>query len=119
MEVAVRERQRGNPQFAFLFGGEGADFYRECLFKFAAELAPGASAPAGGAVSQQPAPPPARRPDPSAAPARGPGAGVGTGAGGCSRAAPAANTVDATGGGVTAGGDGRGRDEPRRPSRTP
>ena len=26
MEATVRERQRGNPQFAFLFGGEGAEY---------------------------------------------------------------------------------------------
>ena len=34
MEATVRERQRTNPQFAFLFGGEGADFYQECVRKF-------------------------------------------------------------------------------------
>uniref|UniRef100_A0A7S3SYE9 SURP motif domain-containing protein n=1 Tax=Emiliania huxleyi TaxID=2903 RepID=A0A7S3SYE9_EMIHU len=39
MEAAVRERQRGNPQFAFLFGGEGAKYYRECLQRFRMEAA--------------------------------------------------------------------------------
>ena len=34
MEATVRERQRDNPEFAFLFGGEGAAYYTECLQKF-------------------------------------------------------------------------------------
>ena len=34
MEGMVRERQRTNPHFAFLFGGEGAAYYQECLRKF-------------------------------------------------------------------------------------
>ena len=38
MEAAVRERQRGNPQFAFLFGGEGAKYYRECLQRQASRM---------------------------------------------------------------------------------
>jgi hypothetical protein len=34
MEATVRERQRTNPNFAFLFGGDGASYYQECLRKF-------------------------------------------------------------------------------------
>ena len=34
MEHTVMERQRGNPEFAFLFGGEGAGYYRTCLERF-------------------------------------------------------------------------------------
>ena len=34
MEDTVRERQRTNPLFAFLFGGEGAGYYQECLRKY-------------------------------------------------------------------------------------
>ena len=34
MEETVRERQRTNPAFSFLFGGEGAGYYRECLRKY-------------------------------------------------------------------------------------
>ena len=33
MEAAVSSKQRGNPEFAFLFGG-GAAYYTECLQKF-------------------------------------------------------------------------------------
>ena len=46
MEATVRERQRGNAQFAFLFGGEGADYYKECLRRFSAS-GNGSSGPAG------------------------------------------------------------------------
>ena len=35
MEDTVRERQRTNPNFAFLFGGEGAGYYQECVRNFA------------------------------------------------------------------------------------
>ena len=45
MEATVRERQRGNAQFAFLFGGEGADYYKECLQRFSSGN--GSSGPAG------------------------------------------------------------------------
>ena len=41
MEATLRERQRGNPQFAFLFGGEGADYYTECLRNFSAARSDG------------------------------------------------------------------------------
>jgi hypothetical protein len=112
MEAAVRERQRGNPQFAFLFGGEGADYYRDCLRKFSAERAPEASAPAAGSGSQPAVPLP--RADPPVVPPRSPGGGAGDGR--FSRAPPPAS-ADGANGGVSAGG--RGRGEPRRPSRPP
>ena len=46
MESTVRERQRGNPLFGFLFGGDGADYYSECLRRFSGGQPPPA-APGG------------------------------------------------------------------------
>ena len=49
MEDTVRERQRTNPHFAFLFGGEGAAYYQECLRKFSQPAGGiGGGAPTGG-----------------------------------------------------------------------
>ncbi len=47
MEDTVRERQRTNPGFSFLFGGEGAGYYQECLRKYSA---------ANGTATRGPAP---------------------------------------------------------------
>ena len=35
MEETVRERQRTNPNFAFLFGGDGASYYQDRRRKWA------------------------------------------------------------------------------------
>jgi len=45
MEDTVRERQRTNPSFSFLFGGEGAGYYKECLRKFSSANSAAACGP--------------------------------------------------------------------------
>ena len=40
MENIARERYRTNPDFAFLFGGDGAGYYNECLRKFSTGAGP-------------------------------------------------------------------------------
>ena len=40
MEQTVRERQRTNPSFAFLFGGEGSSYYLEMKRKYQAQQPP-------------------------------------------------------------------------------
>ena len=50
MEATLRERQRGNPQFAFLFGGEGADYYAECKLRARSNMGGGMG---GGAPPNQ------------------------------------------------------------------
>jgi hypothetical protein len=50
MEATVRERQRTNPNFAFLFGGDGADYYKQCLHRYS-QGPQGGSCGGGGGVS--------------------------------------------------------------------
>ena len=72
MESTVRERQRGNPEFAFLFGGEGAAFYQ--ALRNAPGAPPGPGNPPGG--------PPGGPPGPGGAPGQQVGRMGGPGMGG-------------------------------------
>ena len=50
MEDTVRERQRTNPDFGFLFGGEGASYYTECVRHYSQAQAQAAHAQAAPAT---------------------------------------------------------------------
>ena len=76
MEAFTAEKQKDNPEFAFLSGGEGAEYYQKCKADATA-----AHAAALAAAPPPPAPPPARRryaaPPPPPAPMMAPPPGSG------------------------------------------
>ena len=78
MEAFTAEKQKDNPEFAFLSGGEGAEYYQKCK----ADATAAHAAALAAAPPPPPAPPPARRrcrapPPPPGAPMMAPPPGGG------------------------------------------